>query len=848
MPLLMLALTTSEHLKITKKQSKSACLACSLSIEEIRNYEWVKLNEKLKRKTDKWLKSGVMHIGVEMELGRSLMPIYQTFLRNDTKEVVQEHHHRIGRLVNHTSTKASETAQRQYATYTLAEALLESPIVGNERLYIETFNYILEKSGLQPKRPRIEVARALACMLQYDGEGLVYNPFAGCSIAGAMLQSEDNFYGDGDPNDKIYSAALLLNHGMGVSNEHFIQRDSKHWLEDKKIDYVISTYTGYIDGKTAFDFCLGKCLADPTFEGKYAGMVVPREIFDHMTDNFKEALNRDWVDSIILLPFGEAAVLIDANREDKGTIRIVDCNNPLAFQTPIEDLISDDMFAEYVDLEEAKQTDFLRSLFMPTLYDQEGYEKVRLGDLVKRIPRKVYDLSKFEEDEQVLAYINREESWQNYGWNNLERRSISSLFSPAYLLSQDCLIVNSAGQAEPRIFSVDFGNAFFNDGFAFIPKKNVDLGWLRAELQESYVRNQLHPYGTNEMVPEPLTEDDYLNLVLYKEIEGYREQKEKEEKLEEKRLFRKEAEQNALPAGTIIHDGNISYKITRFISNGAFGFTYQAEMRNNTTGKKETVALKEYFPWGYSNRDCWHENGKLIREEDFEEVFQNFKSMFTSEPEFIKRINDIPDNHVTEIKSVFHSEEVDTVFYSMKYYAGESLKDMIAADQVPSSERLITEKIVIPMCKALHAMHSQKIQHLDIKPENVVIDENGEAVLIDFGIAQLYGDNGVLVSSRETHSGSPYSAPENKQGNMKYFSTRADIFGVAATLYTLLTKDDRPSPIKNEWEREYFIESCNYSNQLMSAIAEGMAFHESDRPLDAQQFLNLFPGCENIKI
>ena len=83
------------------------------------------------------------------------------------------------------------------------------------------------------------------------------------------------------------------------------------------------------------------------------------------------------------------------------------------------------------------------------------------------------------------------------------------------------LIVNSVGMAEPRLFDADCGSAFFKDGLAFNLNSFNNPWWLAEELKETYVRKQLYPYGLSEMAPEKLTEDDYLNLILYIEDETY---------------------------------------------------------------------------------------------------------------------------------------------------------------------------------------------------------------------------------------------------------------------------------------------------------------------------------------
>lgn len=853
MPLLMLALAAQQKLSVVTNANKAHYIACALEPEEICSYDWVKLDPSLKRRVSKWNKEGADRVCVVMDMGRSLLPIYKIFKQNDETDVVQEYHHRIGRLVHHSGNAASEKAQRQYASFVLAETLIGVPVSLLRDCYFSIFNHILELSGLQTKRPRIEVAQALNTLLDYDGDGLVYNPFAGCSIVGAMMGACDSYYGDGDRNDKLYAAGLLLNYGMGVSNEHFIQRDSRLWLEGKKIDYVVSTYTGFIDGESAFDFCLGKCLEDKGFTGRYAGMVQPKEIFEKQTPNFLEALDRDWISAIALLPFGEVAVLVDANKSitSKGTFRFIDGTNPLVSCIDMEDLINDDMFSQVRSTCDAKKKGFLRSLVVTEPQKRDGYRFVRMSDVVSKVERKVYDLDKVDEDLHVLAYINRDEQYNGSGLDeNIGRRPVSSLFGPAYLVERNSLIVNASGAVEPRIFDADWGGAFFNDGYVFTPKDGVDLFWLVGELQESYVRLQLHPYGNNSMVPEMVSENDYLNLVIYKKLEpgdeGYVDKEE-----EEKKKAREDAIAHALPEGFVLRKDNMTYTILNFISNGAFGYTYRAEMKNNKTGESELVAIKEYFPRALfkDHFDCVHDGGRVVGDPDHIDAFEAYKKLFKQEPEFILSLADVADNHVTEIKSFFEIEENNTVYYCMKYYAGLSLKDMVETGRVPKSEKLIVDKIVVPLCKALKAMHSHRVLHLDIKPDNVVIDENGEAVLIDFGVAQLYSEDGLLIKGRDggMHSYSEYSAPENVDGYMQHFVPTADIFGACATLFNLLT-NKTPRPVKNLRQKSRMETLLDCSDKMASAVLEGLYEFAADRPQTAQELASLFPGAEDFNL
>ena len=131
------------------------------------------------------------------------------------------------------------------------------------------------------------MAQALCTLLEYDGEGIVYNPFAGCALAAAMVGAGKNLVADGDKNDKLLAVARLLCYGTGQTGFDIEERDSLKWIQGKKADYVMSTFLGYPGGKSAFDICLSHCLEDFSGAGKFAGIAAPRDIFEKRSEEMK---------------------------------------------------------------------------------------------------------------------------------------------------------------------------------------------------------------------------------------------------------------------------------------------------------------------------------------------------------------------------------------------------------------------------------------------------------------------------------------------------------------------------------------------------------------------------------
>ena len=838
MPLMMLAMAAQEKLQVGNGAEKNGKVFCCLKTEEIQKYNWVLLNPSLKKRVKQAIADGHAEISAKGDVDDSLQDIYETFYKYDTYTVVQEYHHRIGRLIHHSSNEVSEEAHRQYATLCLAEALVNAPREWLKERFLNIANHILVKSGLQPERPRLNVAQTLVALLEYDGKGTVYNPFAGCAIAAAMLCAGKNLYADADSNDKLYAAARLLNYGMGGSNKHIEQRDSTEWLKNKKIDFVLSTYRGYISGKSAFDFCLSQCFETLAADGRYAGIVSPKDIFESQSAEMKEALRRDWVETIVLLPFGEVAVLINAQKSAryKKQVKLFDLTHPMLRRRPIWNILTDDQYAKILSVSDVKKKGFLRSVIVPEFEEREGFEIIKLGDIVSKLRKQTYSLNRVPKDERVLAYIDKTEKYDKFAFpwmNQIEKRPVSSLFAPVYHLQGNCLITNTCGKLEPRLFDADFGTAYFQDGYAFELKdyESINVQWLIEQLNEAYVLRQLHPYGMDEMFPETITEEQILNLKLYREIES-----------------EIDSDADKLSTGYVLHGENATYTIHDFLGHGYFGYTYSALAHNLSTGEQKEVVVKEFYPHRYFRR-----NGvrAVLEDENERQFIEDSKNKFTEEAKIMNKLGMLTDSHIVPAYEVFNDKETGTMYYVMPFYHDGSLEDLQNTG-FNFTEDLILNHIVKPLCKALHIAHKAKVLHLDIKPENILVDEQGDAVLIDFGVAKQYDATGDIINRRGASSRSIFAAPELIHGNMVKFGSQTDIYGLASSIYYLIAAPEEPHPIydfsdQDKDLREYMT-NAGCSEKFIDAIISGLQFSATSRPKDAQTFLNLFPGCESIKL
>jgi serine/threonine-protein kinase len=143
------------------------------------------------------------------------------------------------------------------------------------------------------------------------------------------------------------------------------------------------------------------------------------------------------------------------------------------------------------------------------------------------------------------------------------------------------------------------------------------------------------------------------------------------------------------------------------------------------------------------------------------------------------------------IVPLLHAGAIEgTLFYTMPFVEGESLRELMVRERPMSLERIT--QILVEVSGALDFAHAQGVVHRDIKPENVMLF-HGQAVVLDFGIAKAVSDaaspdsTAPRLTLQGTSLGTPtYIAPEQAAGDPS-LDHRADIYSVGAVAYEMLS-------------------------------------------------------------
>lgn len=237
---------------------------------------------------------------------------------------------------------------------------------------------------------------------------------------------------------------------------------------------------------------------------------------------------------------------------------------------------------------------------------------------------------------------------------------------------------------------------------------------------------------------------------------------------------------NLLRTGTLLKDD--SYRIEAVLGTGGFGVTYRAVQV--LLGK--TVAIKEFFMGDYCVRNS-DALGVSVAVEQNSAFVERFKKKFLSEARMVAKLT---HRHIIDIYDVF--EENNTAYYVMEYLPGGCVEDKVASLGAMSEDAVL--KIVKQVGAAVSYIHSKKILHLDIKPANIMLRGDGDAVLIDFGISKHYDDNTTGKSTVAAAFSRAYAPLEQFEATgVKEFVPAVDVYSLAATAYYLVSGVQPPN-------------------------------------------------------
>ncbi|MCR4595940.1 MAG: serine/threonine protein kinase [Lachnospiraceae bacterium] len=285
-----------------------------------------------------------------------------------------------------------------------------------------------------------------------------------------------------------------------------------------------------------------------------------------------------------------------------------------------------------------------------------------------------------------------------------------------------------------------------------------------------------------------------------------------------------------LPPGTIL---NGKYEIGRSLGEGGFGITYLAWDRNMET----KIAIKEYFPANSVSRDTTSQGGNSVSRNmtygslDFDEGLKRY----VKEASILSKFFELPG--IVSVKDFFY--ENDTAYFVMEYIEGMSLRDYLESrgGRIGYEEALA---LIQPVISSLHVIHQNNLLHRDISPDNIMISNEGNIKLIDFGAARSMEqaqENGMTVMLKHGYAPIEQYSRNGAQGPY------TDVYGVCAVLYRMITGNvpvDATDRATNDNTRSDLLVPIRKAargvpKHICSAIEKGLSILPEHRQQNMQQ-------------
>jgi eukaryotic-like serine/threonine-protein kinase len=282
-------------------------------------------------------------------------------------------------------------------------------------------------------------------------------------------------------------------------------------------------------------------------------------------------------------------------------------------------------------------------------------------------------------------------------------------------------------------------------------------------------------------------------------------------------------EQMTLPRGFIIRDpAGTRYVIEGILGKGGSSAVYRVRERS---GSGQVFALKEVIDPDRRQREH-----------------------FIFEWEVLKRL-DYPA--LPKVYAVFEHQKLRRVYILMSYIKGFDLERLRTWQPEKRFSVPMALALMSPVVGAVSYLHHQDppVVHRDVKPSNILVPPGGdESVLVDFSIAKEYVPNGTTTAVR--HGSPGYAAPEQYGTGT---TPLTDIYGLGATLYTLLTgaiptdaltrlTEGKTDPLRSVKE---FLPTI--SAEISAVVARAMSLNREERYANVEEFWQAFRDATREK-
>ena len=284
-----------------------------------------------------------------------------------------------------------------------------------------------------------------------------------------------------------------------------------------------------------------------------------------------------------------------------------------------------------------------------------------------------------------------------------------------------------------------------------------------------------------------------------------------------------------LPKGTSLLQGQ--YTLTRFLNAGGFGITYLAR-----DSLDRTVVIKECFP---SSMCCRRASSVHVRSESHQEDFRSIVKFFGQEARALAKL-DHPN--IVGVHQVF--EDNQTAYMALDFVKGQDLLDIIDYEPDRLSPKDI-RKMLMKLLGAVAYIHDRGVLHRDISPDNILVDEDNNPVMIDFGAAREEANRRTRIVTQHATVKDGYSPQEFYVSGAKQ-TPASDLYGLAATFYHLIAGEAPPvSQLRlstvAEGKKDPFVPLSTISNEydtyFLAAIDKCLEIFPKDRILSAQEWM-----------